>query len=349
MKQRYNYMKKSTGNISPDSNDQILISDIENVINTIYDKIEMDARQYAYFLRLSRKYQAYIVNLRKGKSPIEYYQNLLDNAEKKGSSISDIRKARYGLLGALYAKYSKIQSDGSRVHGLDFEKKDVDRIFKELDQIVIRYSFVCEDGREKRLLEQCFYRWMDLAKREGRTIRDGLIVAKNWVNFVEKENIYDDMRPYYYRYVLSCLSALEGNLEDVKQLQHYKEICSSKVKGMIFKPDRIRDFLLDGKDMKQLCDIKTIENLDINTLDKLPFKRFSGMYYRNESHKGFIKIEEPDRLRQMSVKFNLMVNNDIGKQQIGHKLNFGIGFSFEGFIAVDSSVKSLNNIENRRE
>ena len=267
----------------------------------------------------------------------EHHQNKLDYLLAHEGSSREICRHRSSLILAKLAKMMIKLPNGKNSY-MNIPKQDVEIILslleKSFDQTIDTTNF--KDRRDR-----CndYKRWMTLAKYSNQPVDKGILFAKNWISLVEKGAERDPL-PYYYLSALYYLSVLEGNVENVTQAQDASRLACNYASNKAMSINRIRDVLKEGKGIGQLCDISVFN--DIGTLEvyeNITPVTFSGRFDGVESARGTVSLRTPVQWRNCKAKFTVRENNNLTEDFITHTISFYGGFSFEGIVAINSSVR----------
>lgn len=317
-------------------------TDIEELIS-ILDGVELDRTTQDIYNNSLNKYNSNIMMNDFGKA-IEYYQNRLDYLLANHGTPSEILNTRQGLINARLGKYRILSPDG-RCYYSNIPTIDIEMILDMLD-VIIEQNFDVNRYQERQRRISTFNRWMQLAKFSTRTIDQGILVALKWKDVAEKDK-KNDPRPYYYLYVLYYLSVLEGNKANSILATEYQKLSFKKAlnAGYGSKLHLINDFFVSGTGINQLQDSNCIANEEWSCIIEkglVNFNRIQGRFNMIESKKGIVEIHEPINWLGRKAKFNSEKNNDVGENQISHKIEFYGGFGFEQIIAYDKSVCDID-------
>lgn len=191
--------------------------------------------------------------------------------------------------------------------------------------------------------------WFDTIKRievenQDQLIQDAVIKLNRWVNLT------DSVDAHYYRFILKFIQAIEGSTlaegELPKLLRELKNRAASKYNRTV-----VQHWF--SKNSKGLNALITNNRNRRNAIPEdemvemlLPFIGRISNNYVNDSH-AYINW------RGVEVYFNpSATKGEIGKTNIGQRVRFGLGFSYDGPRAYNSSIKLLGKdefVESKRE
>lgn len=342
---KFVYKYKNIGSLEEikilSANQQIIRLDIEELIHLL-DMEELDEKNKIIYNNLIDEYHSGIM-LGDYSHAIQYFQNRMDYLISHQGSISEIATVRQSLVNARLAKYRK----GSQYRTSYYSEIP----FKEIEEILelLEKSFDqnidINDFSERRSRCAAYKKWMDLAKYSTRDITKGIFYAKQWKELVEKEHRYDP-NPYYYLYVLYYLSVLEGNRDDERYIEEYRKLSYYYANNKGYCVSYIRDVLVSGNGMGQICDADVIESWGDFTIKRpVEFIPLEGRFEAVESKKGIVSLKSPIKWANRKAKFQTRENNSLADEQKTHLVSFYGGFSYEMITAINSTVRDITSGE----
>jgi hypothetical protein len=178
--------------------------------------------------------------------------------------------------------------------------------------------------------------WFRVARQmKNISIDDALDHVLKW------KTLSDLNQTYYYYYVLKAIKGLNGSS---KALEEAKRLIEEMKQKSDFLPNRIKVFewLAAGNGINQLLDNKSFERLDDNEkIKRLQWLEGTVYEWKHGGH-GIIQVEG------LKVFFKPNQANDkkgIFDSDIGKRVRFCVGFSYDGLRAYDNSVKTIEHIE----
>ncbi len=323
------------------SNQYAIRLDVEEVIHSM-DLEELDEKNTMIYNNMLDEYQSGIM-FGDYSHAIQYFQNRMDYLISHQGAINEIAAVRQSLINSRLAKYRKSAPNGIPYYST-IPAKEVDEILelleKSFEQMIDVNNFT---ERHNRCI--AYNKWMNLAKYSKRDITKGIIYAKQWKSLVEKDHHYDP-NPYYYLYVLYYLSVLEGNKDDEKHIEEYRKLSYTYASNRGNRVDYIRDFLIAGTGMGQLCDANIIADWGKFSVKKpINLIPFEGRFDAVESRKGIVLLKSPIKWSNRKAKFQTRENNSLSDEQRTHTVSFYGGFSYEMISAVNSTVCDITSGE----
>ncbi len=315
-------------------------NDIETLFSQI-DGVELSKSARRLIAKLDNLYSS---NLMFGdySSAIQYYQNRIDVLKDISGAESEMIAASYGLVNAILGNYkSKSKSD---IYFDEITNNDIDRVLSILENIM-EYSFDVNNYRERHQRIFVIKRWLKLAKYSSRNVQYAITIVDKWCDIEQKYKSYNPL-PYYYAYVLHFLKALDGYDGELQESEKYKRITynlATKENSPYFTDTRyMHDIVLKGTGVNRLKDITYLSGKVSDILTSNDLLEFRGKLIKSEADKGIVSLYYPLAIKGTLAKITLGEGNSVKKGQIGHKLAFFAGFSFEQLIAIDSSVVDLD-------
>lgn len=325
--------------LSPEQ--QLIRLDIEELIHDL-DMEELDEYNKTIYNNLLDEYQSGIM-FGDYSNAIQYFQNRMDYLIAHQGSTKEIASVRQSLINARLAKYRK-NTSAYALYYAEIPVKEVEEVLELLEKS-FEQSIDINDFSERHSRCSAYNKWMNLAKFSRRDISKGILYAKQWKALAEKEHRYDP-NPYYYLYVLYCLSVLEGNKEDEKNIETYRKLSYTYANNRGNRVDYIRDILVSGVGMGQLCDASVIEDWGKLTLKKdIKPMPLEGRFDMVESKKGIVLLKAPVKWVNRNAKFQIRDNNSLSDEQRTHTVRFYGGFSYEMITAINSSVRDITSGE----
>lgn len=313
-----------------------------------FSEMEEYARATEMVKRFRESYEANIVYGDYG-SAVEYYQNKVDKLRGSGA-ITEYEKALKKLV---FVRIRKARNDspngpfyiGMKESALFELKKNIEQL---LDSPYDKESFSAYSERSR-----LYHYWMILAKRLSVLVDDGLVRVRAWKEMEEDRSYRNlDPEPFYHEIALLSLSALSGSEQAKNRLRQAITQMNRMIEDKKFNRSKgnfhkIRDVLVDGREMGQLQDVSFCQREDeIYAIVSTPLL-FEGTL--EEAHSGYakIKVYSPMPLSGNSVKVSIgrKAENSLSDQQIGHKIRFYTALSYEDMIALPKSAKDISTGE----
>jgi len=280
---------------------------------------------------------------------VEYYQNQVDKLQGSGV-ITEYEKALKTLV---FVRIRKARNDtpncpfyvGMKDPALIEMKKQIEQL---LDSPYENESFSAYSERTR-----LFHYWMLLAKRLSESIDVGMTRVRAWKEMEEDRGSWNlDPEPFYHEIALLYLSALSGSEQAkerlwpaITKMNHLIEDRRyNKSKGNIYK---IRDVFVAGREMGQFQDVSYCPREDdFYSICSNPVK-FEGILEEAQSGYARVKVYSPRELngRFVKVAIGRRAENSLSDQQIGHKIQFYAGLSFEDLTALSKSVSDISTGE----
>lgn len=190
------------------------------------------------------------------------------------------------------------------------------------------------------------YVWFRIAKHLGKSLDEGLVVAKKWLD-IETSSKNSDPRPYYYMAVIKLFQALDGYTttldESTKLFKECYSICKNEENYRITNTIKARDWFVVGDGMGQLLDDTEVEHERLLENSKLVKLKGVVDSFENKNSAGFIKIKEPRNFYDGRVFFKPS-DSKLTINQKGHPVTFNMAFTFERLMAFNKSIQ-LSNYE----
>ncbi|MDD4549870.1 MAG: hypothetical protein PHT79_08960 [Syntrophomonadaceae bacterium] len=283
--------------------------DVEELICQI-DEVPLGEITRSIFIRFEDEYRSDIIMRDYGKA-IEYYQNKLDELQKRPELVTEIMIARQGLINARLGKYRSLSSNGE-IYYSEVSDKDVEEILKLLEA-TMEQSFDANRYQERQRRISVYSRWFQLSKFSNRSVEQGIQVALKWEALEKLDDHRTDPRPYYYLYILYYLSVLDGSKSNWVKANHYQTLSYQKAQAKGFRMDSIRDLLVEGTGMNRILDIRHIPNIvEELSKGKLHPLALGGHFKEVQTKKGFIEIRQPICWLNSIAKFRIGENNSLG-------------------------------------
>lgn len=314
---------------------------IEEFLESLSEQ-EMDEKNRSYCQSLRDDFESGIMYNNYSHMEV-YHQNKLDYEIAHQGSISSIAMHRSKLIFSKVGHYRTILPNG-RISFMNTPARELEKMLSLLEQSFDQ-NIDSNSYRERKKRCNDYKLWMTLAKYSTRDVSQGIIYAKQWMNLVEIGKVNDPW-PYYYLSVLYSLSVLEGNVSDRNEIAPYIKKACLMSSTRIDSVTQIRDILVKGKGLGQLCDISTIK--DLGTLEAYRGIQpvcFKGQYKSASSKRGVIDLRIPEKWIGRTAKFSVGENNNMTESVITHMVSFYAGFCYEGITAINSSVIDLNEKE----
>ena len=280
---------------------------------------------------------------------VEYYQNKVDKLQKSGV-ISEYEKALKSLV---FIRIRKARSDipngpfylGMKESALIDLKKNIEQL---LDSPYDNGLFSAYSERSR-----LYHYWMLLAKRLSESIDVGTTRIRAWKEMEEDRGYWNlDPEPFYHEIALLYLSALSGSEQAKEKLRPaitrmnhiIEDRRYNKSKGNVYK---IRDVFVAGREMGRLQDVSYCMREDeYYSIINNPIV-FEGIL--EEAQSGFARVKAYSPLalngRFVKVAIGRRAENSLSDQQIGHKIRFYAGLSFEDLTALSKSAKDISTGE----
>lgn len=322
-------------------NQQKFRMDIEEMFHSL-DAENLDEKDTEIYNNLFDEYQSGIM-FGDYSQAIQYFHNRLEYLLKNQGSIREIATTRQGLVNARLAKYRKDSHYGTSFYA-EIPKNEIIYILELLEKS-FEQSIDTQSYSERHSRCIAYNKWMNLSKHSESSISKGLLFAKQWKELVEMEHRYDP-KPYYYLYVLYYLSVLEGNKDDEKYIEKYRSLSYTYANNVGNRVDYIRDLLVVGTGMGQLCDISVIDDWgELKLKRQTELQTFKGIFEKVESKKGIVYLNSPVKWINRMAKFQTREKNSLTEDQITHTVCFYGGFSYETITAINSTVRDLTSGE----
>lgn len=275
---------------------------------------------------------------------ISYYENRLAALKGKPGVDEEILNVRRSLITArLYRHYANVKESEGKYIAL--KGSELISVLEQIEEVLGGHIDLRDFGqRQNRII--CYDRWFYLAKMpgSGRTLERAINYSKQWIE-LEKSYRGTDPRPYYYCAVCSLLYKLAGNHVETHEIASYWKQSESTSKST----DRLRDILVTGSGMEQLLDMRYSLGRPDEYLEKsgkTP-RIVEGKFDQISADRGYITLRLPREWANFSVKFTRGHGNVLNENQRSHQLASFIGFSYEGFRAMDKYVRDITAGEER--
>ena len=320
--------------------ERIYHNEIEHLLEWPYSR-DLQEKDRESFQERENKYRSEFKSV--NNDAIGYYEQRLKKLKATGGSDGEILNTQIALITALLKKHRM----EAKEHCNEFVPLKSENLQKALYHLedVLGGPADFTSYRERQLRISCYDRWFYLAKMPGahRSIEKALDYSERWIDLNEQSH-GTDPRPYYYYAVCSILYKLDKNsFDNDAKVRTCWDKCQKYSRSKGFN-DRIRDAVIKGTGLEQLLDMRySLRNPYefIEAVQKEPMI-VQGKFEDIKADKGFIRITEPPELCNYLVKFTREKGNSIGENQRTHKLACFIGFTYEGFRAIDQYVSDLD-------
>lgn len=321
--------------------------EIEELIEQL-SSLPMDERTNQLYLQNENAYRADVM-LGDYDKTIMYYENKLVDLKKTPGKDLEIQEILKSLVNIRLGRYRNTvnEQDGRYVV---MEAKELTTILEHLEEL-LGQTIDAQNYRQRSQRVASYDRWFRLAKMLGsrRTVQNALNYAQRWKD-LDAQAHSNDPRPYYYLYILSALSVLDGNHSDIALMRQYRQTCAMRAEKFGYNMDNIQDFLIEGTGMNRLLDARYAGKKRVEYLESAPITPMvlGGSFDVAESGKGFIKLYTPPQWAGEIVKFSLGTKgsaNTVGENQLTHKIMTFAGFSYEELRAVDHYVRDQTTNE----
>ena len=314
---------------------------IEEFLDALADE-DMDEKSRLYCKSLRDDFESGIMYNDYAHMEV-YHQNKLDYEILHKGSISSIIMHRSKLIISKVGRYRKILPNG-KISYMNIPAKELEKILTLLEQN-LEQNIDSSSYRERQKRCKDYKLWMALAKYSTRDISTGIIYAKQWMNLVEIGRMSDPL-PYYYLSVLYSLSVLEGNSSDAIHIDDcIKKACSfsnNRIDSVI----RLKDILIKGKGMGQLCDVSVMKEIgSLEVYRQIQPIQIIGQFKSVSSKRGNVSVRVPEMWMGRNAKFTVGEKNHLTDDVITHMVSFFGGFCYEGITAINSSVIDMNTEE----
>lgn len=282
-------------------------------------------------------------------SAVEYYQNKVDKLQGSGA-ITEYEKALKTLV---FVRIRRARNDapngpfymGMKDSALIELKRNIELL---LDSPYDSASFPAYSERSR-----LYHYWIMLAKRLSESIDVGIIRMQAWKEMEEDRGPWNiDPEPFYHEIALLYLNALSGSEQAkeklwpaITRMNHLIEDRRyNKSKGNLYK---IRDVFVAGREMGQFQDVSYCSREDdCYSIINNPVV-FEGILEDAQSGYARVKVYSPMALygRFAKVAIGRRAENSLSDQQIGHKIRFYAGLSFEDLTALSKSAKDISTGE----
>ncbi len=308
-----------------------IISDINDLESTV-DLDELKPNSLVKWKESLRAYQSLLYKNNKGKL-LEILDNEISKLKKENvhnsSMIYSINKLIVLTLLNHYDSYDSLTQN----------KKDCSRIFDILDDNFKNDTYRTFD---------CFT-WFRLAKHTEKSLDDGLVVAKKWIELQEESKTIDP-RPYYYMSTIKLLQSLDGYTTSLDESTHVlkecKDICRNEENHRIVNTSRPRDWFVKGKGLSQLLDDSEVEHIQLSKNSNLVNVNGVIDSFDNRNTAGYIKIREPRELFDAKVFFKPS-ETKLTINQKNHPVSFNMAFTYERIMAFNRSIELLEKNINK--
>lgn len=288
---------------------------------------------------------------------VQYYQNELERINPE-TDTAGYKKALRNLIFAQITQARHKAGEAPFCCCLKNARKTLENI-----QELLSLPFDASKFSDYMTRTQMFHYWMMLAKHLEVSVDTGLDYANRWIEMEEKERYNNrNPEPYYYKSTLLYLEIREGSSKAREELHELTKQISSDAEDKKFDRrrgdiEKIRDILIEGREMGQLLDIthldvthrateeerlkavrdQNCEPITVSAhLEGCPGKNIADMeIYEPSCWKG-----EPARLN-----IGRHANHSITSAQIHHRIQFVMGFSTLRLTAVSCTAADIDASE----
>lgn len=309
-------------------------NEIERLFEWSYS-IDLDDDSNSIIKNAERDYQA---EFSQNGDTISYYEQRLSALKGKFGVDEEILSIRHGLIAArLYRHFNEVKSNPDQYTVL--KAKELLSVLEQIEE-VLGSQFDPYDFRQRQNRIICYDRWFYLAKMPGagRTLEKAIDYSERWID-LEDQYGGSDPRPYYYYAVCSLLYKLAGNYIDPEKIRSRWKRSEDLGKSK----DRPWDFVVKGTGMEQLFDVRHAAMnpvLYFEQSGRTPLT-IEGTFERISADRGYIRLLSPREWERSEVKFTRGRVNALDENQLTHKLATFVGFTYEGFRAIDKYVRDI--------
>ncbi len=309
-------------------------NEIERLFEWSYS-MDLDDDSNSIIKNAERDYQA---EFSQNGDTISYYEQRLSALKGKFGVDEEILSIRHGLIAArLYRHFNEVRSNPDQYTVL--KAKELLSVLEQIEE-VLGSQFDPYDFRQRQNRIICYDRWFYLAKMPGagRTLEKAIDYSERWID-LEDQYGGSDPRPYYYYAVCSLLYKLAGNFVDPEKIRSRWKRSEDLGKSK----DRPWDFVVKGTGMEQLFDVRHAAMnpvLYFEQSGRTPLT-IEGTFERISADRGYIRLLSPREWERSEVKFTRGRVNALDENQLTHKLATFVGFTYEGFRAIDKYVRDI--------
>lgn len=244
----------------------------------------------------------------------------------------------------LKRSFGKNRNQARRLLARAYEKRNVTVIDTEREQENLRRIISL---MEENMLEESFQSgniriWFDAIKKlnvdnQDAMIMDAIIKLNKWVTLT------DSVEAHYYRFILKFIQAIDGSSLAANELPKLLRELKNKSINLYNRTVPQHWLTKSGEGLAALMSNSrskknTISEDEMASSMQVLIGRISNNYV-NESH-AYINY------RGVEIYFNpSATKGEIDKSKINQRVKFGVGFSYDGPRAYNSSIKLLGNDE----
>lgn len=299
---------------------------------------------------LENRFNSYIIFGNYSKA-VEYYQSKVDSLR----SSPDLVGYGNSLRCLIFAQINQARKKNPNVPFIQ-NIKDTTSMLENIETL-LNQSLSVDSLAEYSFRTQMFHYWMLLAKHTDISVDKGIFMAKRWVEMESERHHNLNPEPYYYLKTLLYLSLKSGSASALGELHGIMQRVSHyEADGQFDRrrgdPKRIRDLLVEGREMAQLLDVTDCRSEDqmVEALARQSRKFIPvSAHFEENIHDvtAILHIYDPSCWKTEYVRMSIgrRSRNSITSAQKGHRLRFIMGFSTSYLKAISQNVADIDSGE----